>query len=514
MGSNKRRTEEQLARDEPREIEMKLALDPAAIETLLRHPWIGAARKARADRLYAIYYDTPEQDLRQAGLSLRVRRQGDGWVQTLKADGGTRSLLLDRSEWETPVPDRQLDWRALEGTAIAPLLASDKSLKDHVQPAFTVETARHSFDLDRDGSSIELVVDRAEVASGERTYCFGEIELEVKRGKPNAVFGLALDLAAAAPVRLSLATKSARGYALLDGGAAPQPDKAERIRLEPGTASAQALQAIARSCLSQAVQNEAILREHRLPGAVHQFRVGLRRLRAAASLFRDLIADEESRRIRAELRWMNHSLGPLRDLDVLIERLRASPDPGPSLEAAERRREEAYDELLARLDEPRFRGATLATAAWIETGSWLTDEDLAARRDEPIEQRAADALSKRWKRVLKRAKPLAELEPDARHEVRIEIKKLRYGVEFFGPLFSGNKAKKRRKRALACLEQLQEVLGELNDIAVGGHLLRPPSAPALEGAAPAEPDDESVDDLLRRARRTYDELAATKRFWN
>jgi CHAD domain-containing protein len=123
-------------------------------------------------------------------------------------------------------------------------------------------------------------------------------------------------------------------------------------------------------------------------------------------------------------------------------------------------------------------------------------------------------LSKRWKRVLKRARPLAELEPEARHEVRIEIKKLRYGAEFFGPLFRGTKAKKRRKQALASLEQLQEVLGELNDIAVGGDLLRPPSAPAKEGAGPAEPDDRTVEDLLRRARRTYDELAATKRFWN
>jgi triphosphatase len=155
----------------------------------------------------------------------------------------------------------------------------------------------------------------------------------------------------------------------------------------------------------------------------------------------------------------------------------------------------------------------LAAAAWIEAGRWSTLEDPALRelREEPVERRAARELRKRRKRVVKRARRLEELDPEARHEVRIEIKKLRYGVEFFGRLFSGAKAKSRRKRILAAAEQLQEILGELNDLAVGGRLLAP--APAQSDGSSAEPEG-LTDTLLARARRTYEDLAGTKPFWN
>jgi CHAD domain-containing protein len=118
-------------------------------------------------------------------------------------------------------------------------------------------------------------------------------------------------------------------------------------------------------------------------------------------------------------------------------------------------------------------------------------------------------LTKRRKRVLKLAKGLEDLDPEARHKVRIEIKKLRYGAEFFGDLFMGRKAKDRRKGALKAMAELQEALGELNDIAVGGHLL----APADPDPA-AQPDHERrVEELLREAAGLRRSLAGTKPFW-
>jgi inorganic triphosphatase YgiF len=501
-----------LPAETPREIELKLSVDPDSIEGLSQHPLLVQARKApeQGGTLYAVYFDTEAQDLRRAGLSLRLRRQGEAWVQTIKADSGAKGPVMERDEWETAVEGEALDWRAAKGTALG-LLLEKKDLKDRIRPAFSVATDRQAYLIDRNRNRIELVLDRAEIAAGGRSQRFGEIELEVKRGKANAVFGVALDLVEAASVRLSRSTKSGRGYALL-GDRTPKPVKAERVALSPGLRSAEAFQAIARSCLSQAVENEAIVREHQDAEAVHQFRIGLRRLRAAASLFGELISDAESRRVRDELRWMNHSLGPIRDLDVMIARLRATTDH-ESIAPAQRRREEACNQLLARLDEPRFRRAMLVTAAWIEAGRWVTMKDPALRelRDEPIESRAARELSKRRKRVVKRGKRLEDLDPAARHEVRIEIKKLRYGIEFFGRLFSGAKAKSRRKRILSGAEELQEILGELNDIAVGGHLLAP--APARGNDSPAEPE-RLARDLLARARRTYDDLVASKRFWN
>src|SRR5436305_349687 len=94
----------------------------------------------------------------------------------------------------------------------------------------------------------------------------------------------------------------------------------------------------------------------------------------------------------------------------------------------------------------------------------------ARRREEAVEEFAGRELSRRRKRVLKRGAGLAELEPPARHALRIALKKLRYAAEFFAPLYAGQGRTKRRKAFGAALAELQERLGALNDIAVAGEM--------------------------------------------
>jgi CHAD domain-containing protein len=48
-------------------------------------------------------------------------------------------------------------------------------------------------------------------------------------------------------------------------------------------------------------------------------RVGLRRLRAAMSVFKELLSGREIKEIKTELKWLTEELGPARDFDVLIE---------------------------------------------------------------------------------------------------------------------------------------------------------------------------------------------------
>ena len=54
-----------------------------------------------------------------------------------------------------------------------------------------------------------------------------------------------------------------------------------------------------------------------------------------------------------------------------------------------------------------------------------------------------------------------------RHELRIELKKLRYATDFFAPLIPAKALARYRKRLAA----LQEILGQLNDITVGRELI-------------------------------------------
>src|SRR5262249_60874192 len=72
------------------EIELKLRASPAAIEQIRKAPVImqNARNRGVVRRLDTIYYDTPDQALGRQSGSLRVRRNGTRYVQTLKITGG------------------------------------------------------------------------------------------------------------------------------------------------------------------------------------------------------------------------------------------------------------------------------------------------------------------------------------------------------------------------------------------------------------------------------------------
>ena len=87
------------------EIELKLALAargrrgvPARAR---RSP--GCARARR--KLTSIYFDTPDCELRDAGMALRLRKAGGRWTQTLKGGTSGTGGLHARGEWEYAAPD-------------------------------------------------------------------------------------------------------------------------------------------------------------------------------------------------------------------------------------------------------------------------------------------------------------------------------------------------------------------------------------------------------------------------
>jgi triphosphatase len=223
------------------------------------------------------------------------------------------------------------------------------------------------------------------------------------------------------------------------------------------------------------------------PEGLHQMRVALRRLRAAISLFSDMLPDPQSDALKAELKWIMGELGPARELDIFLKRVvkPVADRKGPGIAVLSRelrkRRADAFARAQAAVESARFRALVFDTAAWIEAGDWTRNpNDLAGMlRDRAITPAAADELRRRWKSILKRGNRLAALDPQRQHKLRIQAKKLRYAAEFFAGAFPRKKSARRREAFVAALEQLQDALGDLNDIAVHEEM----SKRLLEGAA-------------------------------
>ncbi len=499
-----------------REIELKLDVEDGCASALAGMPLLARGPDKVADQL-SIYYDTPDGTLREGGFTLRVRQSGSRFVQTVKQSAGMSAGLFDRPEWECDIggPDPDLD--AAAETPLGELLG--KKIRKKLKPLIRVEVRRSRWDLERDGSSIELILDEGEVIGGEARQKIAEIELELKEGEAPRLFDLALELGRAAPVRLGVLTKAERGYRLADGSA-DKALKAEPIQLGSDMSAADGFAAIAYACLRQFRLNEALVVERGDSVALHQARVAMRRLRSAFTLFRPVIADARYEGLREEIRWFTDQLGDARNLDVLLKRFTPNPRKDPAGDALVARlkseRAIAYAQVVEALGSDRLRALMLELAAWIETGAWRMENGMARL---PVRDFAGLQLDKRWRKVKKGGRALSDLDPEPRHRLRIEVKKLRYAVEFLASLHKGPEAAARQKRFGQALEDMQEQLGELNDLETARILLQnllqdgADSAEMFRYAGEQLEAPESEDKQLEAAQKAHAELMEVGRFW-
>lgn len=463
------------------EVELKLEIPPRDMRMLQRMRGLrdGVARRARQEDLVSVYFDSARHKLHHHGMSLRVRHVGDKRIQTLKANGQWASGLA-RDEWEEPIERDTPDLGAMRGTPLAPLL--DKKLARALRPVFETRVHRTVVPLDRGESQVELTFDQGEVRRGAKSAPINELELELKRGRIADLLHLARDLSDRVPAQFALRSKADRGYDLIAGRPAGAV-RAQPIKLAPDATTAEAFRTIALACAHQVAANAPAVRAGD-PEGVHQMRVGLRRLRAAMSVFSGMFRDPQSGSVKEGLKWITSELGPARDVDVYIKSITSYAEPMQrtvshrDVERLQRElaawRAETFERAKKAVESPRYRSLILDTLGWIVDGDWASSDAPRVRRqrERSVGDFAREELGRRAAKVGKRAKKIAKLDPRKRHKLRIAAKKVRYATEFFRSLFGRRKAEKRLGRYVRRLKSLQDCLGALNDITVHRELAR------------------------------------------
>jgi inorganic triphosphatase YgiF len=465
------------------EIELKLLLSHKHNAKLMALPLVAdhAAASPRQQHLTARYFDTPDLHLLRHGAGLRVRKENDQWVQTMKAGGSVQSGLHSRNEWEGPVsrPWPQLGkLRKQIGSSSDSGSGSDSAdserwlamldvpeLKERLEALFVVEVERHTWDLDIDGNRMELVLDQGHIERRGRKVPINEIELELKDGDPAALFSFALELHEHIPLRVSNVNKAQRGY-LLCRETGTEPYRARALTLAPQATVAQALQTILDNCLQHIQHNEQAVIDGDDPETLHQMRVGLRRLRSALKLFDDVAPCPPE--LLDHIVWLGQQLGAARDADVLLTDTlpQVQANPGGknglmtlqklALESAQRHRQTAAQALLS----PRYTQLLLSMGVWMQ--HLTTDVP-----DAPVSDFAHATLQRLHKRLLKRAQRMDSADPASVHSTRIAAKRGRYALEFFHTLYR----EKSARHYLKTLAAMQSALGRHNDLVIAEALL-------------------------------------------
>ena len=445
------------------EVELKLGLSASALRALKRHPLIAEAeRAARSATLISTYFDTPDQRLAAERVSVRTRKQGRRLLQTVKGDARSSSGLSVRPEWEQAYRG-EFDFAAVDDARIRRLLDAHA---DALEPIFVTEFRRETFRCSPHAeASVLVMIDHGTITAGGRTTPICEIELELERGHAPDLLQLAATLAHDVALRPINESKAARGLRLFHDDK-QKPRRAGPSPLAAGDSPLGAFRRIAEDCLDQWQANADGAAVDHAPEFVHQIRVSLRRLRSALKLFEPALPPDWVARWSTEFSNAADELGEARDIDVLHEELivpiLADPlCPAPVQElndavvAARNRAREHVCAHMEGTDQGRRMLGFAAELTSLAANPLDASADLAAFARLQLDFLRKRARS-RWRKA--RGGDIAAL-----HALRISLKRLRYAIEFFSPLFP----RKAVKRFIAKLARAQEHLGYLNDIEVG-----------------------------------------------
>ncbi|MFF7328771.1 CHAD domain-containing protein [Streptomyces sp. NPDC008150] len=441
--------------DTQREIERKYVTDRGPLPDLTGVAGVAAVRDEGVEHLDATYYDTADQRLAAARLTLRRRTGGRdaGWHLKLPVAPGVRE------EIHAPLSD--------EPPPALTALVRSRARELPLAPVVRLRTERDLRHLvDAEGALLaEASVDtvHAERLTGDGgTARWTEIEVELAPGGDPAFLDTVEERLREAGVRpADSPSKLAR--ALADTGAeVPRAPAAG----PPGTAGDHVL-AYVREQVDALVDLDPGVRRD-AEDAVHRMRVATRRLRSVFRSYGKVLDRRATEPLRAELKWLAGELGVDRDREVLTERLtgafdglparlRTGPVRGRLHAWSDGRHAGARERLLDALDSDRYL-ALLASLDALAADPPL--RPAAARKPEKV---LAKAVRKDTRKVADRIGHALGLSPGpeldvALHEARKKAKRARYAAEAAVPALG-----ERASRVAGNTKRLTKLLGEHQD---------------------------------------------------
>jgi len=424
------------------------------------------------------YFETEQWRFHRAGYSLHVRRVG-------RRRGGEATLKgLDVAAAEAPgLRSRREVSESLEAADVTTLLRATGPVGERVRavagnkpllPLFEVRTRRRTFFLNAEGLPPgEIALDETAInqPGGGPPTRLRRVEIEVPEATLERLEPFVRELretCALQPARLS---KFEAGILSSDLHPMP-PEQFGPSAIDPDMAGRAVALAVLRRHFSAMLAKEPGTRLGDDVEELHDMRVATRRLRAALSLFVDVLP-ETALKVGEELRWVGKMLGAVRDLDVQTEQLDTWLD---ALEEADRdavmglrallhkQRESARAAMLEMLDSRRYE-AFVGRFGRTVRARHLARSGPASR---PARALAPDLIESRFRAVLKAG---ARIGPASTatdyHRLRIRCKHLRYALEFLADLYPGE-TRPLIKRLVA----VQDILGLHQDADVAIERLR------------------------------------------
>ena len=474
------------------EIELKFLVPESRLKGLMRQTHV---KSSQVLQLAAHYYDTPDQQLAQASIGLRIRKEGDTWVQTIKAGGDgiaarlEHNVVLDNEQVQAMLNKNELmpDLTIYEDTPIAEALADFKlkKLTKTLTRLYVTDVERTTRLLtesneDETDNCIEMAYDQGEIIHGTdetRRKAIREIEFELVSGDLDFLFTTAKTWCKRYKLCLSTVTKAENGGLLINEQShSPAVNtNLSQLQIDKDSSAPAFIRAVVHNCLLQILPNSSAI----VAGSIDdnhtlQLRIGIDRLRTALKAFVDF-SDE----INPEwLPILNQTANLLSDY-YQLSYINAQIEP--ELQACGAPAVDWTTDIenikitpINTLQANDFQITLLELIAFT-----MSDPSIEPQTDQLARDKMGKVLSKQYKKCLKTNKKTDEVsvtelmsddvdediadndQPES--ELLNQLRDLRYISEFSVPLLSKKKAKKKTKRWLKRLIKAQKALEQLND---------------------------------------------------
>ena len=466
------------------EIELKFLIPESQLKGLMRQAQV---KSSQVTQLAAHYYDTPDQQLAQAGIGLRIRQEGDTWVQTIKAGGdGIAAHLeynatLDNEQVQAMLDNNELmpDLTIYKDTSIAPVLAEFKlkKLAKKLTPLYVTDVERTTRLLVEDTdnevvNSIEMAYDYGEIIHGTddtKKDAIQEIEFELISGDVDFLFATAKSWCQRHKLCLSTVTKAERGGLLIKGQKYSPATAADlsALNVDKKISMPTFLRAVVHNCLLQILPNSsAIVAGSKDNQHLLQLSIGIERLHTVLQAF-DNFSDEIKPEWLAILQLTAISLTEYRQLAYLNTHIepRLQQHGAPMLDWTADM--DAVQSAMAAISANNFQIMLLELIAFT-----MSDPSFEPQADKLAINRLEKILTKYHEKLIKAEQDLedsygesdSEIQNaalvEALHKLYDHLKDLRYISELIAPLYS----KKKTKRWLKRIIKAQKTLGKQLDM--------------------------------------------------
>ncbi|AKE51408.1 CYTH and CHAD domain-containing protein [Kangiella geojedonensis] len=331
--------------------------------------------------LHNTYFDTKNHRLRETDIGLRIRKDGERYIQSVKSAGRVVGGLYQRNESEHDISKSELQLELVDEPYLMILLEEAEEEDGPFMPIFTTNFSRDVVTIDYNGAQVEVALDQGQIncmaedmTDTSQELC--EVELELKDGEASVLFELGKKLIEKFDLALDSESKAERGYRLCHS--APEYTKhLNLVNLTSKTSAEAAFESVAHKGLEHWQYHIKKIKRGPSIEAVLQLNRALMFMQTMYSVFAAVIPRHSLIHLRKDWREITQNFSKLFTIAEEINWLKNSKLYGfhyKELELLEEGLEQAFKKAHQRFVEylmtPSYNLKLLRFSRWLYLKEW------------------------------------------------------------------------------------------------------------------------------------------------